>query len=63
MGIGQYTKMENYHGFHKKKRISNMLHALWMIPAFLTGWVVCYIQMTYGVDQNGRWVADEDDSE
>jgi hypothetical protein len=55
--------MENYHGFHKKKRISNMLHALWMIPAFLTGWVVCYIQMTYGVDQNGRWVADEDDSE
>jgi hypothetical protein len=28
-----------------------MIHGLWMIPAFLTGWIVCYIQMTYGVDQ------------
>jgi len=28
-----------------------MLHALWLIPAFIAGWTVCYIQMTYGVDQ------------
>jgi hypothetical protein len=25
---------------------------LFLIPAFLIGWVVCYIQMTYGVDQD-----------
>lgn len=29
-----------------------MVHALWLIPVFFTGWIVCYIQMTYGVDQN-----------
>jgi hypothetical protein len=28
-----------------------MIHALFLIPAFLMGWAVCYIQMTYGVDQ------------
>lgn len=37
-----------------------MLHALWLIPAFITGWVVCYIQMTYGVDQNGIWISTEE---
>jgi hypothetical protein len=28
-----------------------MLNALWLIPAFILGWIVCYVQMTYGVDQ------------
>ena len=28
-----------------------MIHALFLIPAFICGWIVCYIQMTYGVDQ------------
>jgi hypothetical protein len=28
-----------------------MVNALWMIPAFCLGWIVCYVQMTYGVDQ------------
>jgi hypothetical protein len=40
-----------------------MIHALWMIPAFLAGWFVCYIQMTYGVDQNGHWVEDDTDEQ
>jgi hypothetical protein len=29
-----------------------MIHALFLIPAFFMGWFVCYIQMTYGVDQD-----------
>jgi hypothetical protein len=29
-----------------------MVHALWMIPVFFIGWIVCYIQMTYGVEQD-----------
>jgi hypothetical protein len=29
-----------------------MVHALLLIPAFLAGWIVCYIQMTYGVNQD-----------
>lgn len=29
-----------------------MIHALFLIPAFFMGWIVCYIQMTYGVDQD-----------
>jgi len=28
-----------------------MIHALFLIPAFFAGWIVCYIQMTYGADQ------------
>lgn len=55
--------MENCLGFHKKKRRNKMIHALWMIPAFLAGWFVCYIQMTYGVDQNGHWVEDDTDEQ
>ena len=35
------------------------LHPLFLIPAFIVGWVVCYIQMTYGVDQDGEWVPNE----
>ena len=31
-----------------------MIDALWLIPAFAMGWIVCYIQMTYGVDQDGK---------
>jgi hypothetical protein len=29
-----------------------MINALWMIPVFFAGWIVCYIQMTYGVEQD-----------
>jgi len=29
-----------------------MVHTFFLIPAFLAGWIVCYIQMTYGVDQD-----------
>ena len=29
-----------------------MIHSLFLIPAFFMGWIVCYIQMTYGVDQD-----------
>jgi len=36
-----------------------LIHPLFLIPAFIVGWIVCYIQMTYGVDQNGHWVPDD----
>jgi hypothetical protein len=29
-----------------------MINALFLIPAFIMGYVACYIAMTYGVDQN-----------
>ena len=29
-----------------------MIHSLFLIPAFFAGWFVCYIQMTYGVEQD-----------
>lgn len=29
-----------------------MINALFLIPAFIVGWTVCYIQMTYGVEQD-----------
>ncbi len=29
-----------------------MVHALWLLAAFAAGWFVCYVQMTYGVDQD-----------
>ena len=28
-----------------------MINSLILIPVFFAGWIVCYIQMTYGVDQ------------
>lgn len=28
-----------------------MISVLMLIPAFIVGYVVCYIYMTYGVDQ------------
>lgn len=28
-----------------------MIHALFLIPAFVMGYVACYIAMTYKVDQ------------
>ena len=28
-----------------------MIHSLFLIPAFAAGFYVCYITMTYGVDQ------------
>ena len=28
-----------------------MINALFLIPAFIIGWTLCYIRMTYGVDQ------------
>lgn len=45
------------------RKESKMIHALFLIPAFITGWSVCYIQMTYGVDQNGHWVSDGEENE
>lgn len=29
-----------------------MIHALFLIPAFIMGYIVCYIHMTYGVEQD-----------
>jgi hypothetical protein len=29
-----------------------MIHALFLIPAFIMGYVTCYVAMTYKVDQN-----------
>jgi len=29
-----------------------MINALFLIPAFIIGWTLCYIRMTYGVDQD-----------
>jgi hypothetical protein len=29
------------------------MKVLFPIFMFISGWVVCYIQMTYGVDQDG----------
>jgi hypothetical protein len=31
-----------------------MIHVLFLIPAFMLGYVACYIAMTYGVDQSGK---------
>jgi hypothetical protein len=30
-----------------------MIHILFLIPAFIVGYVACYIVMTYKVDQRG----------
>jgi hypothetical protein len=38
--------------------------ALLMIFSFFAGFIVCYIGMTYGVDQEGTWVSNKEfDSE
>jgi hypothetical protein len=29
-----------------------MINALFLIPAFILGYVACYVAMTYKVDQN-----------
>ena len=29
-----------------------MINALFLIPAFIAGYVACYVAMTYKVDQN-----------
>jgi hypothetical protein len=29
-----------------------MIHVLFLIPAFIMGYVACYVAMTYNVDQN-----------
>jgi hypothetical protein len=31
--------------------VFNMIHALFLIPAFIMGYVACYIAMTYGVEK------------
>lgn len=33
------------------KGIVNMIHALFLIPAFIMGYVACYVAMTYKVEQ------------
>jgi hypothetical protein len=30
-----------------------MIHVLFLVPAFIMGYVACYIVMTYKVNQNG----------
>jgi hypothetical protein len=30
-----------------------MVHVLFLVPAFIMGYVACYVAMTYGVNQNG----------
>jgi len=29
-----------------------MINSLFLIPSFIAGYIVCYIHMTYGVDQD-----------
>jgi hypothetical protein len=31
-----------------------MIHVLFLIPAFIMGYVACYVAMTYGVSQSGE---------
>jgi hypothetical protein len=31
--------------------VNNMINLLFLIPAFILGYVVCYFIMTHGVDQ------------
>jgi hypothetical protein len=30
-----------------------MIHVLFLIPAFIVGYVACYAVMTFGINQNG----------
>jgi hypothetical protein len=30
------------------------------ILTFIIGWIVCYVQMTYGVDQDGEWLSNKE---
>ncbi len=36
-----------------------MKTALLMVLSFAIGWAVCFIQMTYGVDQDGVWISNK----
>lgn len=36
-----------------------MKAVLFGLMGFVFGWVACYIQMTYGVDQDGVWVSNK----
>jgi hypothetical protein len=29
-----------------------MINIVFLIPAFIIGWTLCYVAMTYGVDQS-----------
>jgi hypothetical protein len=31
-----------------------MINVLFLIPAFVMGYVACYVAMTYGVNQDGN---------
>ena len=33
------------------KGVFNMIHVLFLIPAFFMGYVACYVAMTYKVEQ------------
>lgn len=33
--------------------------AILSLVGFVLGWVVCFIQMTYGVDQDGVWISNK----
>jgi hypothetical protein len=36
------------------KGVFNMIHALFLIPAFIAGYYACYVAMTYGVEQDKK---------
>jgi len=36
------------------KGVFNMIHALFLIPAFVMGYVACYVAMTYGIEQDKK---------
>ena len=46
-----YTLSLIYIG-RKMKGVFNMIDALFLIPAFIAGYYVCYVAMTYKVDQD-----------
>jgi hypothetical protein len=37
-----------------KERSRLMIHVFFLIPAFIMGYVACYVAMTYGVDQDAK---------
>jgi hypothetical protein len=41
--------MENLNGYHRKRQ--RMINALLLIPAFIMGYVACYVAMTYKVEK------------
>jgi hypothetical protein len=36
-----------------------MVNLLFLIPAFILGYIACYVFMTWGLDQDGVWISIE----